>query len=87
MSNFLAPATVTAALRTILIEGLAADNLMLGGLPVGTNVIIGRPDQVTDTNVPQVNIYLYQVVPNTHWRNHDLPTRNNRGQLTQNPAT
>ena len=85
MSNFLAPATVTAALRTLLVEGLAADNLALGGLPVGTNVIIGRPDMVTDTNLPQINIYLYQVVPNTHWRNHDLPTRNGRGQLARNP--
>ena len=85
MSNYLAPATVTAALRTILIEGLAADNLALGGLPVGTNVVVGRPDQVTDTNLPQINIYLYQVAPNTQWRNHDLPTRNERGHLARSP--
>ena len=30
MSNFLAPATVTAALRALLIEGIAADNAVFG---------------------------------------------------------
>ena len=82
MSNFLAPATVTAALQLMLSDGIAAEG---AGMPGSTNVVINRPDAVSDPDQPQVSIYLYQVVPNPQWRNADLPTRGGRGELLRNP--
>lgn len=79
MSNYLAPATVTAALKIALENALAIDNLGFNH-----SVDIGRPDDINDSgNQAGVNIYLYQVTPNTAWRNADLPTRNGRGVLVQ----
>lgn len=79
MSNFLAVATVTAALRqTILPVVQAAVN--------GTEVTARRPDDPTNADeVPRVNLYLYGVVPNAAWRNADLPTRRSGGTLVQRP--
>ena len=81
MSNFLAPATVTAALKIALENALAADT---AGLP--HDVTVGRPDEIQGQgNAAGVNLYLYQVTPNVAWRNADLPTRNARGALVQRP--
>ena len=79
MSNFLAPATVTAALKIALGNALTADDLGFEH-----TVVLGRPDDI-ETNGGGVNIYLYQATPNPSWRNADLPTRNGRGQLVQRP--
>jgi hypothetical protein len=83
MSNFLAPATVTAALQLMLNEGINAEPV--AGIPGTPGVTVGPPNAVSSPDQPNVNIYLYQVIPNTHWRNHDLPARNARGQPVQNP--
>lgn len=81
MSNHLAIATVTAALKLALENALAADT---SGLP--RDVSIGRPDEIESNGATAgVNIYLYQVTPNSAWRNADLPTRNVRGALVQRP--
>jgi hypothetical protein len=81
MSNFLAIATVTAALKVALENALAADTSGMAH-----NVTIGRPEEIeNDGNAAGVNIYLYQVTPNTAWRNADLPTRNAHGDLVQTP--
>jgi len=79
MSNYLAIATVTAALVQILQPAAGA---AVSGATV-TNV---RPDS-TGSGTPgaRVNIYLYQVTPNAAWRNADLPTRDSNGQLVQRP--
>ena len=77
MSNFLAIATVTAALRQTLQTAVGMD------VP-GSTVTTQRPD-VPATTGPYVNIYLYQVTPNAAWRNMDLPTRRNGGELVQRP--
>ena len=79
MSNFLAVATVTAALRqTILPPARAAVN--------GTEVTTRRPDDSTNADAgPCVNLYLYGVIPNAAWRNADLPTRRSDGTLVQRP--
>src|SRR5438552_7285987 len=34
---------------------------------------------------PGVNVFLYQVTPNTAWRNEDLPTRSAGGALMRRP--
>lgn len=81
MSNFLAIATVTAALKVALENALVADTSDMSHA-----VTIGRPDAIDNNgNATGVNIYLYQVTPNTAWRNADLPTRNNRGGWVQRP--
>jgi hypothetical protein len=79
MSNYLAIATVTAALRDILQDATAV-------VP-GAIVSMKRPEQLI-TDGPEktgVNVFLYQVVPNPAWVNADLPMRGPDGQLVQRP--
>lgn len=79
MSNFLAVATVTAALQRML-QGSA-------GIDVPeVRVSTERPDTGQNGAAgPSVNIFLYQVTPNAALRNADLPTRGPGGQLMQRP--
>jgi hypothetical protein len=79
MSNFLAIATVTAALSRAVQAAVSVD------VP-GAEVTTVRPDGPS-SGVPNtgVNIYLYQVTPNTALRNDDLPTRSHDGTLVARP--
>jgi hypothetical protein len=77
MSNFLAIATVTAALQDVLQPAVSQ---AVGLAKVG----FSRPD-ASNQQTPLVNIYLYQVTPNAAYRNADLPTRRNDGSLVQKP--
>ena len=77
MSNFLAIATVTAALSQLLQDPV---NNAVSGAKVGFN----RPDN-SGSSSPRVNVYLYQVTPNAAYRNADLPTRRTDGTLVQKP--
>jgi hypothetical protein len=79
MSNFLAVATVTAALNRLLQASAGAD------VP-GTSVTTDRPEASTNGSAPTINIYLYQVVPNAALRNNDLATRNSAGDLVHRPV-
>lgn len=72
MSNYLAFATVTASLRRYL-QGA------VGGDVTGATATALRPDDPA-LPAPGVNVYLYQVTPNTAWQNTDLPTRTRGGQ-------
>lgn len=80
MSNHLAPATVTATLQRTLQEAVQAD---IAGALVSTV----RPAEGQNTQLPTtgVNVYLYQVSHNPHWRNEDLPTRRADGEPIQRP--
>lgn len=79
MSNYLALATVTAALRMTL-----QDSVPLS-VPAA-NATAVRPDaEASGLPSTGVNIYLYQVTPNAAWRNADLPTRTHAGDLVQRP--
>jgi hypothetical protein len=79
MSNFLAVATVTAALERILTPVVAND-------VVGAKVTIGRPQAFPGVpKPPAVNIFLYQVRPNPALRNDDLPTRRTDGSGISRP--
>src|ERR1017187_6352527 len=79
MSNYLAIATVTAALQQILQDPVKT---AVGGATVGFR----RPDRTNgDKGTPHVNAYLYQVTPNAAYRNADLPTRRSDGTLVQKP--
>lgn len=80
MSNFRAIATVTATLQRVLQTAVQAD---IQGATVSTV----RPAEGQSTNLPStgVNIFLYQVTTNAHWRNAALPTRRSDGELAQRP--
>ena len=82
MSNHLAIATVTAALRKRLESALTAD---LTDLAVTVNH--GRPDGASKGQPEaRVNLFLYQVSPNGALANADLPTRGAGGRLVARPT-
>jgi hypothetical protein len=81
MSNYLAIATVTAALQQVL-QG------PVGTAVSGANVGFSRPDGKGAAQPgPAVNVYLYRVTPNAAYRNCDLPTRRGDGTLVKTPLT
>lgn len=77
MSNHLAFANVTAALRDLL--DAAAKQAVSGA-----GATAERPDTLKDDS-PRVNVFLYQVTPNGAWRNADLPTRRPDGTVGRRP--
>lgn len=79
MSNFLAIATVTAAIGHLL-EGIRSD------IP-GTKISVKPPDVANSEAPPtsKLNIFLYRVVQNQAYWNEDLPQRDIRGVLTKKP--
>ena len=84
MSNALAIATVTATLKEVLQESATY-------IVNGAEVTTFRPQQMENqngnNNSARINIYLYQIVPNTALRTADLPTRRNDGTLIQLPQS
>lgn len=75
MSNYLAIATVTAALQQMLQVEVGRD------MP-GVQVTTLRPDaSASNVSGPSINVFLYQVAPNPAWRNADLRTRRPKGDL------
>ena len=80
MSNYQAIAAVSAALQQMLQHPVMN---AVGGSSVGFR----RPDAAQgNQGSPMVNIYLYQVTPNTAYRNIDVPTRRANGDLMQKPV-
>ncbi len=79
MSNFLAIATVTAALRRTLQAALDTD---VPGAKVTTARLDGSHSGVPTTGA---NLYLYQVTPNAALRNQNMPGRSSDGRLIQRP--
>jgi hypothetical protein len=78
MSNSLAIAAVTAALRHLLDRGLSAD------VP-GTRVTTRPPDKARDgQSGNQVNLFLYRTAPNAAWRNADWPGSDGQPPLALN---
>ena len=82
MSNALAIATVTATLREFLQETATWT------VP-GAEVTTLRPQEMENRPVDnaRINIYLYQIVPNTAFRTADLPTRRSDGTIIQRPQS
>lgn len=83
MSNHLAIATVTAALRMRLENTLSADFT-----DMSVTVNHARPVAATNGQPPDpsVNIFLFQVLPNGARSNEDLPTREGGGRLVARPS-
>jgi hypothetical protein len=80
MSNYLAVATVTAALKRIL--QAAASQAVVGAV-----VRTGRPEAPSNGGVVAagIDLYLFQVTPNAALANDDLPTRRTDASLVQRP--
>jgi hypothetical protein len=80
MSNSLAIATVTAALRNLIQKGLDNDALPVSGARVSTQ----PPDEV-NPKIDLINLFLYQTMINGAWRNMDIPRRIKPGETGQPP--
>lgn len=79
MTNALAIAAVTATLRNLLDAGVNSD------VP-GTSVTARPPDRArTSMTGNQVNIFLYQVLPNAALRNQPLPAQARNGESAHPP--
>jgi hypothetical protein len=82
MSNYLAVATVTAAIAQILLNAFHTTRPAISGATVTT----GKPESVkANPSFVGANLYLYQISPNIAYRNSDLATRNSNGRLLQRP--
>jgi hypothetical protein len=81
MSNYLAIATVTAALQQLL-------HGPVNTAVSGATVHFHRPSENNHANDKTfVNVYLYQVTPNASYRNADLPTRRSDSTLVRKSVT
>jgi len=79
MSNYISIATVSECLRLRLESNIQA---RFNDAEVTTE----RPDGKGNDNAkPRVNIFLYQISPNMSFRNSDLPTRDQNGDLSNRP--
>ncbi len=86
MSSPLAIAGVTAVLRDLLVNGLIDHDLSPSVGDVTVSAL--PPDRIIPNNdqyPSQLNLFLYQVVPNSGWRNAGFPSRNGRGDRLSNP--
>lgn len=84
MSSALAIAAVTASLKDLLNDGLLNHDLST----IGSFAVTAQPpDRVTtgETETNQLNLFLYQVSPNSGWRNAGLPSRAPDGTRMTNP--
>src|SRR5262245_9301656 len=73
----LAIAATTATLRSILIRGVKVSSL----------TVTVRPLDTARQNTPgdQINLFLYQALPDAAWRNLDIPRRVHPGETAQPP--
>ncbi|MGW2650129.1 DUF4255 domain-containing protein [Streptomyces sp. NPDC001393] len=79
MSNTLAVATVTEALRQQIAQSLAPD------IPFAVDVAARKPPTDPPTE-PTITVFLYQVTPNASLRNTDAPTRAADGTVLTRPS-
>jgi hypothetical protein len=88
MSNTRAIAAVTATLRSLIERGFdpAKDPNSDPELQ-GTAVTMQPPDEARGANPPdkQLNLYLYQILPNLAYRNADIPRQLRPGETGQPP--
>jgi hypothetical protein len=87
MSSALALGAVTAVLKELLVNRLAAVPNDFGGNPPDVSVLppdrVIPPDGATEPDM--LNLFLYQVTPNLGWRNVDYPARDSQGDRTRYP--
>lgn len=85
MSSAFAIAAVTTVLKDLLNDGLIDRDVsaVLGNVTVTAL----PPDRITvgSEERSQLNVFLYQVTPNSGWRNVGLPSRDQSGEAVSNP--
>ena len=87
MSSPFAIAGLTATLQDMISNGLV-DHGVTAAVGGTVDVKAVAPDLVMTNGTlsnPTLNIFLYQVTPNTGWRNVDLASRNASGERMANP--
>lgn len=86
MSSALAIAAVSAVLKDLLDSGMI-DHQATDTLGRGVTVTARAPDLIElKADMPsQLNLFLYQVTPNSGWRNAALPSRDGAGERLSNP--
>jgi hypothetical protein len=86
MSNALAIASVTAVLKDLLDNAIIDHSL---NTAVGDRIeVTSMPPDRIRTGSPekaQLNVFLYNVVPNQGWRNVGLPSHGGQGERLTNP--
>ena len=81
MSNPLAIAAVTTTLQSLLLQGVTTDPDL-----ADTTVTVQPLDKARDSNnANQLNLFLYQTLPNAAWRNMDLPRQTLPGESGMSP--
>ena len=75
MSNALAIAAVTETLRSLLTQGVGISDVTASPLDNARRSATGN----------QINLFLYQVLPNAAWRNQDIPRQVKQGETGQPP--
>ena len=84
MSNTLAIAATTTALRNLLLTGIPARDAELSDLDVTTRT----PDAARNSiNGTSLNLFLYRTVVNAGWSNTDLPRTANLGESGDPPLS
>ena len=79
MSDSIAIAAVTNALRQLIQNGIDAE--------VPGTVVTTRPLDTAraETSGSQLNLFLYNTLPNTAWRNRDIPWNTRPGEMSRPP--
>lgn len=87
MSTALAIASVSAVLKSLLENWLAANNATaaVGGSVTVSALAPDRIDTAAASPANQLNLFLYQATPNQGWRNVGLPSRDHNGERVANP--
>lgn len=81
MSNALALSAITITLQAILTSGTTADPDL-----TDTTVTILPPDKARGTNnANQLNLFLYQILPDAAWRNRSIPSQIGPGESGNPP--
>lgn len=86
MSNALAIASVTAVLKDLL-DNAMIDHSVSSIVTSAVTVTTLPPDRIAtgESEIPQLNLFLYHVKPNSGWCNIGLPSHNQRGDRLTNP--
>jgi hypothetical protein len=82
VSSPTAIATVTATLRHLIAQGVAADPDLADTIVTTLPMDKARSDA---NNPNQINLFLYQTLPNAAWRNADMPRQVRPGETAPPP--
>ncbi len=85
MSSALAIAAVTAVLKDLLINGLIDRDLVSSVGDVTVTALAPDRIEIGADEASQLNVFMYNAMPNAGWRNYGLPSRADNGDRVSNP--